>query len=151
MSDAELVNETNIAPKRECRLISSVRQLKRPPKLRHIEVDLPHWETEEGFGVQFLAWELSALEHSELIESGWVYKGGLRHKYNDVDANFRFLAYVLRDEYGNRLWHEWADAKAFFRDAGQQDVAMLVRAGNEMNQPKEASTQGNSGETQNAS
>lgn len=139
------------SPERKFRLITNARQLAAPPKLRHAFVDLEEWSTEAGEGVRFQVWELSAVDYAELIDSGWTYKSGARTSYDDKYSDIRFLAFVLRDPDGNRLWNDIADAKAFLGKAGRGDITLLIQAANRLNSPKEGAKTGNSEEIENAS
>lgn len=133
-------------PQREFRLITNVRQLATPPKLRHVFVDLEDWSTETGEGVRFRVCEMNAADYTELADSGWTYKNGVRTHYDEKDSDFRFLASILRDPEDNRLWNNVADAKAFFGKVGRGDVLLLIQAGNRVNSPKEGAKAGNSEE-----
>jgi hypothetical protein len=129
-------------------LVTSSRMLAPPPPLRKEPVTVDDWKTTSGKKARFLAWELTAADFAGCIESGWTYKDGARKKYDEEGADIRFLAYVLRDQHGNRLWNKVEDAKAQLGQLGRASIQTLVAAGNRMNTAKEMAKEGNFETTQ---
>lgn len=132
-------------------LVTNARMLAPAPALRREPVTLNDWKTQSGKKARFLVWELTASDFNKCIEEGWSYKNGVRVKYDEENNDVRFLAHVIRDPHGNRLWNtiEGADgAKAQLGLLGRGTIRQLVEAGNKMNAPKEAAKEGNSETTE---
>jgi hypothetical protein len=148
--DAEVhAKEVHDEDEPDFELITSARMLAPPPALRKETVTLDEWRTKSGRAAAFLVWELTAAEFSACIESGWTYtREGARKKYDDEAADVRFLAYVLRDQNGHRLWPKIEDAKTQLGLLGRSTIQTLVAAGNRMNSAREAAKAGNSETTQ---
>lgn len=125
-------------------LIRSTSQLADPPPLRKEPVTLSEWKTKSGKAARFLAWELTAADHAEFIESGRVYNAGVFQRYDSKEEDVRFLAHTLRDQHGNRLWNKVEDAKAQLGHLGRGDIQLLIGASNRVNSPREAAKEGNS-------
>lgn len=132
----------------EFELIMSARQLAPPPPLRNQLVEVPEWPTTSGKAAKFLVWELTASDYADFFESGWTYKDGARQRYDNAGEDARFLAHVLRDKNGNRLWHKTEDAKAILDRLGKGITNRLLAAAMELNSGKEAGREGNSGKTE---
>lgn len=134
-------------------LISSPRQLAKAPDLHKEKVFLTtdEWPTTNGKGSIFLAWELSGSGYSEFLDSGWVYKEGIRHHYDPIDEDIRWLAHTLRDAGGNRLWQTTEAAKNELGQVGRATQLKLIAAVNRMNSGNStARAEGNSEKTQTA-
>jgi hypothetical protein len=145
---SQKVHMSNAEEEVEFELVTSARMLAPPPPLRKEPVTLEEWKTVSGKAARFLVWELTAAEFSACIESGWTYKDGARKKYDEEAADIRFLAYVIRDQHGHRLWPKIEDAKAQLGLLGRATIQTLVAAGNRMNSAREVAKAGNSEETQ---
>lgn len=139
MSDAEEL---------DFELVTNARMLGNPPPLRKEAVTVPDWPTQSGKAARFLAWEMTANEFGEYQDAGWVYKNGVRTRFNDKDTDIRFLSYTLRDQHGHRLWGKLADAQAQLGKLGKSSLGALVAASNRVNSPKDEGTEGNSEEIQ---
>jgi hypothetical protein len=138
MSDAEEI---------DFEIVTNVRMLAPPPALRHEPITLKDWKTTSGKKARFLVWELTAADHADWIESGRVYtKDGVFKRFDNKDNDIRFLAYVLRDPHGNRLWHTVETAKAVLGSIGRSDIEALLEVANKMNSAKDGATEGNSEE-----
>lgn len=129
-------------------LVTSARQLAPPPPLRKEKVTLAEWKTTSGKAARFLAWELTAADWADFMDSGRIYdKDGLLKRYDSKDEDVRFLAFTLRDQHGNRLWNKIEDAKAQLGQVGKASLNLLLNAANTVNSAKPGSAEGNSGET----
>jgi hypothetical protein len=129
-------------------LVTSARMLAPPPPLRKEAVTLKEWKTTSGKAARLLVWELTGADYGEFVESGWTYKDGVRKKYDNKDEDIRFLAFTIRDQHGNRLWHTTDAAKGQLGHLGKGTLNLLLNAANKVNTPPEAVTEGNSDETQ---
>lgn len=126
-------------------LVTSTRQLAPPPDLRKEKVTVTDWLTVSGKPARFLAWELTASDYAEFVESGWSYtKEGVRKRYDNATEDIRFLAFTLRDQHGNRLWPTVDAAKGQLGHLGKASVNLLLNASNAVNSGKSASSEGNS-------
>lgn len=130
-------------------LVTSARMLAPPPALRKEPVTLEEWKTQSGKCARFLVWELTAGDFASCIESGWTYtKDGAKKKYDEEAGDVRFLAWVIRDQHGHRLWPKIEDAKAQLGQLGRSTIQTLVAAGNRMNAARDVAKAGNSETTQ---
>lgn len=125
-------------------LITSVRELGPPPPLRKEVVVITEWKTTSGDPAKFLVWELTAADYAEYVESGWVYRDGQRQRYDNKDEDIRLLAFVIRDQHGNRLWHTVESAKAQLGQLGKASLNLLLNAASRANSAKESVAEGNS-------
>lgn len=131
-------------------LIQSPRQLDKAPDLNKEKVFLREWPTTSGKGALFLAWELSGSSYAEFLDSGWVYRDGVRHHYDPMDEDIRWLAHTLRDAGGNRLWHTTEGARDELGRVGRATQLKLINAANRMNNGNVVRAEGNSEKTQTA-
>lgn len=129
-------------------LVTNTRMLAEAPPLRKEAVTVPEWKTSSGKAARFLVWELTANEFSEYQDAGWVYKNGVRSRFDDKGTDVRFLAFTIRDQHGNRLWSDAKEAKSQLGKLGKSSLGALVAAANLVNSPKDEATEGNSGEIQ---
>lgn len=133
-------------------LVTNARQLASPPPLRHEPVTLTEWKTTSGKAARFLVWELDANDYASFFESGWVYnKDGSRKRYDDEFQDIRFLAHVLRDQHGNRLWPKTEDAKAVLGRLGKSSINDLAAVATRLNSARDGAKEGNSEGTRNDS
>lgn len=139
MSDAEEL---------DFELITNIGMLAPPPPLRNETVTVPEWKTTSGKAARFLAWELTANDFADYVESGRVYKNNVLQRYNQRDEDVRFLSYTLRDQHGHRLWNKVEEAKVQLGRLGRSSLSELVAAANRVNSAKESATEGNSEEIQ---
>lgn len=147
MSDSDKKN-TAADQVEEFELITSSRQLATAPPLRNELVDVVEWKTQSGKSARFNLSELTAGDWAEFLESGRVYKDGVLKRYDNKDEDFRLLAYTIRDNHGNRVWHTVADARAQLSPLGRATLQLLINAANRVNSAKDGSAEGNSDETQ---
>lgn len=140
MSDAEDIDDFE--------LVTNARMLTAPPELRNTRVVMKDWKLQSGKSAGFLAWEITAGDYAEFLESGRVYKNGVFVRYENKDEDVRFLAFSLRDQHGNRLWSRVEAAKEVLDKLGKGDINLLIAAANKVNAIKEAGKAGNSEETE---
>jgi hypothetical protein len=144
MSDAEDRDD-----ELEFELVVSARQLAPPPPLRKERVIVTDWPTTSGKAAAFLVWELTAGDYADMVEAGRVYRDGAFQRFNLPYEDFRLLAYVVRDQHGNRLWSSVDAAKGQLRDLGKASLNLLLNAASRVNAVKVAAAEGNSEETPN--
>lgn len=124
--------------------ITNTKQLAPPPALRKEPVTLVEWKTTSGKAARFLVWELTASDYAEFLETGRVYKDGSLKRYDVKDEDTRLLAYVIRDQHGNRIWNKVEDAKAQLGGLGRASLTKLLNMANEVNSARSVDTPGNS-------
>lgn len=131
-------------PEGDYELVTSARQLGPPPALRSEAVILHDWKTASGKSARLMLWELTAGDYAAFMEEGRVYKDGAFVKYDQQDEDIRFLSWAIRDQHGNRLWHDTASARAVLGGIGKATLNVMLNAGNRCNAPKDAGAEGNS-------
>lgn len=130
-------------------LVTSARMLGQAPPLRKEAVTVPEWKTTNDKVVRLMVWELTALDYSDFIEEGRTYgKDGALVAYDSRTEDVRFLAWCVRDQNNNRLWPKSAEAIPVLGSLGRTTLNVLMAAANRANKSREASTGGNSSETQ---
>ncbi|HEX4394190.1 MAG TPA: hypothetical protein VH084_22020 [Mycobacterium sp.] len=138
--DAEAVEEDE----EEFELVTNARQLAPPPTLRTEKVTLKDWPTVSGKPARFILWEMTASDYEDFFDAGRIYKDGSFVRYSSKFEDIRFLAWTVRDQYGNRLWSTVEIAKAQLGGVGRATLNQLLNAANRVNSAKVSSSSGNS-------
>lgn len=128
----------------EFELVTSSRQLAPPPSLRTEKVTLKDWPTVSGKPARFILWEMTASDYEDFFDAGRIYKDGSFVRYNSKFEDIRFLAWTVRDQYGNRLWPTVEAAKEQLGGVGRASLNLLLNAANRVNSAKVSSSKGNS-------
>lgn len=119
-------------------LVTSARQVKKPPKLRKERVPLPELQQ------AFLVWEQSQGDYSDFQDTTRIYENGFLKGVNLKDEDLKYLAYCLRDPDNNRLWPNVDEAVAQLRPYGKSIINKLLAAANKVNAANSASAEKNS-------